>query len=256
MPIASEKELQQLKSRLRDLAQKSYGQNVYTFTGFLGLSEQDVFWREEAQLRHAGCTFWGGSEMCERKVLRFGNPKELCYEEDFPVVCVHVAPLQEKFADDLSHRDFLGALMNLGLERSTIGDIRVGHRQAYVFCLENIAPYICDNLAQVRHTRVRCQVVDAPELIPEEEPQIVTVQVASERLDAVVAKVYSLSRADAVGLIAAGKVYVKGRLCENASYAPKEQDVISARGYGKFIYLGGSDMTRKGKLCVRAAVYR
>ena len=171
MAVTSDKELQQLKSRLHDLAGKAYQQNIYTFTGFLGLSEQDLFWQEEPQLRYAGYEFWGGSEHCDRLVLRFGLKEELGYEEPFGIACVHIAPLLEKFSDDFSHRDFLGALMNLGIDRSTLGDIRVGHREAYLFCLENIAPYICENLKQVKHTHVRCTIVSEVADVPEEEPE-------------------------------------------------------------------------------------
>ena len=256
MAITSDKELQQLKSRLHDLARKSYQQNIFTFTGFLGLSEQDLFWQEESQLRFAGYEFWGGSEYCDRLVLRFGLKEELGYEQPFGIVCVHIAPLQEKFSDDFSHRDFLGALMNLGIDRSTLGDIRVGHREAYLFCLESIAPFICENLEQVKHTHVRCRIVSEAAKVPEEEPENVVVQVASARIDAVIAKVYNKSRNDVIELFRAGKVYVGGRLCENNSRMLKEQETVNVRGFGKFVYHGVKGETRKGKLSIRAAVYR
>ena len=133
MSSTSEKELQQLKNRFRDLAQKSFQQNMYTFTGFLGLSEQNLFWQLESEVRFAGFTFYGGGENCDRLVLRFGNPQELGYEEPFGITCIHISPLMEKFSDNFPHRDFLGALMNLGIERSTLGDIRVGKKEAYLF---------------------------------------------------------------------------------------------------------------------------
>ena len=256
MAFTSDKELQQLRSRLHDLARKSYQQNMFTFTGFLGLSEQDLFWREEPELRYAGYELWGGDEGCDRQMLRFGRELELGYEEPFGIVCIHIAPLQEKFSDDFSHRDFLGALMNLGIERSTLGDIRVGHREAYLFCQENIAEFICDNLDQVKHTHVRCRVVEAIGEIPAEEPEVLSVQVASERIDALIAKVYNRSRGDVLELFRAGKVYVGGRLCENNSRMLKARDVVNVRGFGKFTFLGVRGETRKGKLNVQAAVYR
>lgn len=256
MAIAKDKEVQQIVSRLHDLARKSFQQNMFTFTGFLGLSEQDLFWQEEKELRYAGYCFWGGDEQCDRKVLRFGSELELGYEEPFGISCIHISPLQEKFADDFSHRDFLGALMNLGLERSTLGDIRVGHREAYLFCLDSIAPYICEHLVQVKHTNVRCSIVEQMEDLPREEPEGVTVQVSSVRLDAVIAKVYNRSRNDVLELFRAGKVYVEGRLCENNSREPREKETVNVRGFGKFVYLGVMGETRKGKLSVAVQVYR
>lgn len=141
-----EKEIQQLKNRFRDLAQKAFSQNVFTFTGFLGISEQDVFRQLERELQYAGFTLWGGASATDRVMVRFGNAEELGYEVEFPITCIHISPLLAKFADNLTHRDFLGALMNLGVERSTLGDIRVGDREAYLFCTDTIAPYLCEHL--------------------------------------------------------------------------------------------------------------
>lgn len=256
MALENSKEIQNLRNRLRDLAEKSFQQNMFTFTGFLGLSELDVFWQMEQELRHAGYTLSGGKEHADRQVIRFGNGEELGYEVAFPIVCVHIKPLVAKFADKLSHRDFLGALMNLGIERSTIGDILVGDKEAYLFCLESIAEYICDNLTQIKHTHVSCMVTDNIKEIPEEEPDRCTVQVASVRVDAVIAKVYNKSRGDVLDLFRAGKVFVNGRLCENNSRMLKAGEVVNARGYGKFIMTGDGRETRKGKLSLEVAVYR
>jgi len=251
-----DRELQRLKNRFRDLAEKSFQQGVYTFTGFLGLSEQEVFWQEEAKLRYAGYCLDGGCEKADRVVIRFGNPEELGYEVPFPIVCIHIRPLAQKFADELSHRDFLGALMNLGIERSVIGDIKVGEKQAYLFCLDSIAGFICENLEQVKHTHVKCAVTEENESIPSEEPVTVSVQVQSLRVDAVLAKIYNMSREKSLDLFRAGKVYVDGRLCENNSRQLNVGETVNARGYGKFTLTGEPRETRKGKLAVEAEVYR
>lgn len=252
----NEKEIQQLKNRFRDLADKAFQQGIFTFTGFLGLSEQDVFWREEPKLRYAGYCLNGGCEAADRVVIRFGSPEEMGYEIPFPIVCVHIQPPAKKFAEELSHRDFLGALMNLGIERSTIGDIKVGEKQAYLFCLDSIAEFICGNLEQVKHTKVKCIVTENYENIPQEEPLQMSIQVQSLRVDAVLAKLYNMSREKSLELFRAGRVYVNGRLCENNSRQLKSGETVNARGYGKFTLTGEPRETRKGKLSVEAAVYR
>lgn len=252
----NEKELQQLKNRFHDLADRAFQQGIFTFTGFLGLSEQAVFWREEASLRYAGCRLYGGCEGADRVVARFGNAEELGYEVPFPIVCIRIAPLLPKFAEALSHRDFLGALMNLGIGRSTIGDIRVGDRQACLFCLDSVAGFICENLVQIKHTHVRCTVTEAFEDILQEEPERLEVQAQSLRADAMVAKVYGFSREKSLELFRAGKVYVDGRLCENNSRMLKTGETVNARGFGKFRVEGEPRVTRKGKLSVQVAVYR
>ena len=239
MSVENEKEIQQLKNRIRELADKSYNQNQYTFTGFLGLAEQDALWQVEREVKFAGITLYGGREEAERKLLRFGSEAELGYEQPFPICCIRIRPLSAKFADKLSHRDYLGALMNLGIERSTIGDILPGEGEAFLF----------------RHTHVKCEVVDAAVEVPQEEPVRQVIQVASPRVDAVISKVYNKSRSDCLELFRAGKVYVNGRLCENNSKPLEAGDVVNARGYGKFCISGEPHATRKGKLAIEAEVY-
>ncbi len=251
-----DKDLQQIKNRLHDLADKSYQQSIYTFTGFLGLGEQDIFWQEETKLRYAGYSLWGGCENADRRVVRFGSPEELGYEMQFPIVCIHIRPLAQKFADELSHRDFLGALMNLGIERGVLGDIKVGEKHAYLFCLDSIGEFICQNLAQVKYTHVKCAVTEEFQNIPQEEPVPVSIQVQSLRVDAVLAKVYNMSREKSLDLFRAGKVYVDGRLCENNSRLLKVGETVNARGFGKFTLTGELRETKKGRLALEAAVYR
>ncbi len=249
-------EEQQLRKRFHDLAERSFARDLFTFTGFLGLGEQDVFWQEEPRLKYAGYALYGGCEGADRVMVRFGNAEKCGYEVPFPVVCIHIVPLSSRFADDLNHRDFLGALMNLGIDRSTLGDIRAGEKQAYLFCLDSVAGFICENLDKVRHTSVRCSVVEDAGNLAAEEPERISIQVQSVRADAVLAKVYNLSREKSLELFRAGKVFVNGRACENNARSLKAGDVVNARGYGKLRLEEGSRETRKGKLAIDVAVYR
>lgn len=255
MAIDSEKETRQLQNRLLDLADRAYGQSMFTFTGFLGLGEQDIFWQMEKELSHAGFELYGGYDGAERKIIRFGSREELGYEEPYPIVCVHMIPLQEKFSDDFSHRDFLGALMNLGIDRSLLGDIRVGHREGWLFSLDSIAGFICNQLEQVRHTRIRCEIVKEIKELPGEEPVTRECTVSSERVDALIARLYGKSRSEAVNLVQAGKVYVNGRLTDSGARLLKSGETVTLRGYGKFIYQGVKSETKKGKLLVTVSLY-
>lgn len=256
MAQENEKEIQQLKNRFRDLADRSFSQGIYTFTGFLGLAEQDLFHQMEKELGYAGFALSGGCEGADRQMIRFGDQGLLGYEMPFPIVCIHIKPLIAKFADKLSHRDFLGALMNLGIDRGTIGDIKVGEKEAYLFCVDSIASFICENLGKVKHTHVNCSVTENMTELPQEEPVFVNIQVQSLRIDAVLAKVYNMSREKSLDLFRAGKVYVNGRLCENNSRLLRPDETVNARGYGKFRLVGEPRETRKGKLTAEAAVYK
>lgn len=250
------RELQQLKKRLLELAERSYRQGVYTFTPFLGLSEQQAFYEIQREVAYAGFAMEGGSPLCERKMVRFGSEELLGYEEEYPIACLKVEPHTLKFAEPLTHRDFLGAIMNLGIERSTVGDIFVQDKAAVVFCQEGMAPYLTEQLTQVRHTQVKCMVAEAAEELEPPVIETVSLSVPSVRADAVISKLYNLPRTQSMELFRTGRVYVNGRLTENNSYALKDGDGVTARGFGRFLYVGRQGETRKGKVRIGIEVYR
>ena len=131
-----------LKKRFTELANKSYNAGIYLFTDFLGLAEQAVFNEAKAAFRHIPYTAFGGAAGAERIMIRFGDTESFGYTEDFPIVCIKAEPVSQKFADKLTHRDFLGAILNLGIQRSTLGDIPIIDNVGYIFAKEDIAPFI------------------------------------------------------------------------------------------------------------------
>lgn len=193
--------------------------------------------------------------MCERQMVKFGSEEMFGYDEEFPISCVVIEPLLKKFAEKLGHRDYLGAIMNLGIERSVIGDIFVKDTTAYVFCVDRIAQYIADNLDKIRHTNVKCTIEKGKIEAVAPEKKAVSVVVSSERIDAVVAKLYNMSRSQSIEHFRGKKVMVNGRVMENNSYSMKPADVISVRGYGKFIFMGVENETKKGRLKVQLMQY-
>lgn len=268
MAIESQKDVELLKKRLTELARKSYERNMYVYTDFLGLAEQSILYGMERELQYAGVELRGSIElgangdtdttdMAERKIARFGTEEQCGYEEEFPIECLKISPVQKKFADELTHRDFLGSLMNLGMDRSKFGDLFVKDKEALVFCQESVADYLMDELRRVKHTDVICKRATEEEVaaITQVKPEEKVLQVSSERIDACIAKLYNMSRNDSLDLFRQGKVYVGGRLCENNSYMLKKEDAVTVRGYGKYIFSGITGETRKGKLCVTVAVF-
>lgn len=254
--MADDKDLQLLKKRLLELAERSYSHNIYTFTPFLGLSEQQAFYAVQREVAYAGYTMEGGSPLCERRMIRFGLVQALGYEEAFPILCLKVEPLTPKFAEPLTHRDFLGAIMNLGIERSTVGDIFVQDKAAVVFCQENVAGYLTENLEQVRHTHVRCSVTEVDEQLRAPVTETVSVSAAAPRIDTVISKLYNIARSRSLELFRSGRIYVNGRLAENNSYMLKIDDTVTVRGFGRFVYTGEQGETRKGKVRIAVEVYR
>ncbi|HCM91818.1 MAG TPA: hypothetical protein DIS78_04555 [Lachnospiraceae bacterium] len=242
--------------RLRELAERSYNNGQYTFTDFMSLAELEVYYENESGLRYAHPELFGGCELSERRMIRFGSEDELGYVQEFPITALTIRPLASKFADELGHRDFLGALMNLGIKREMLGDIFVKDKEACVFCKDNIAQFIIDNLTRVKHTSVKTEIADNIDEITAPDMEDKVIQVSSRRIDAVVARVYNLSRQEALGLFPEGLVHLNGRSCSENAKQLSTGDKISVRGKGKFEYSEELSLSKKGKLNCRVRIYR
>lgn len=242
----------QLKKRLQELAARAADRSYYTYSEFLTLSEQSLL---KMSLSGAEYRLFGGYPAAERQIVCFGSLQQFGYEPTPPIVCLMAAPIAPKFAEPLSHRDFLGSLIGLGIRREVSGDILVIQNTGYIFCLEPIAPYITQQLIQVRRTPVHVTQVDAPPAEAIQPPQVTQIVVASERLDAIVAAVYRLSRSDSQQLFHDQKIFADGRQINNTSFTPSSGHLISVRGYGRFLYEGIEQQTRKGRLRANVRIY-
>ena len=235
------------KKRILEWANRSWNQGVYSFSHFLDLAQRSDFLSLVSSMPPVPWQLYGGAEGCERQMLRFGDEATCGYDAPFPIQCLKIAPLSAKFAEPLTHRDYLGALMALGMERETMGDIVIRKDGAFLFCEERIAPYILEHFVQARHTSLSCEIVDTLPEGPLFETKRMSVQLSSQRVDALIAHVFKLSRGDAQALFPAGKIFVSGRLCESPGYTPKPDDIISVRGFGRMKYIGIESLSKKGK---------
>ena len=235
---------QQNLKRFSELAERARQSGYYTYSSFHSCETASLAFEvaSESEMK-----IWGGMENSERVIVRFGNPEDLSYDEDFPIRVLLIEPKQAKFAETLTHRDFLGAILNLGIERDMVGDILVQNNSAYCFVLEKVADVFSRDLDRVKHTAVNCKLVeDVPEnYLPKRKEENITV--TSPRLDAILAKVYHLSRTDAKALFDMEKVTLNGQICHNPETILKENSIVSVRGYGKLEYHGEERTTKKGK---------
>ena len=244
-----ENELELTKKRLMELAKRSERRGIPVESDFLTPAEQ----LELTRMRLGAQVFDGGYPEAERRCAVF-LPWDGC-EWESRVVCLELVPANEKFAETLTHRDYLGALMALGIKRETTGDIVIDGKKAYLFCLDAIAPYISDQLTEVRRTRIKVHPCEAGNVVAAPEPRESSVTVQSPRLDALVAAVYKLSRGEAQKLFEKELVLVNSLPARSPSLTVKEGDIISVRGYGRFAFDGESGETRKGRVRATVRVY-
>lgn len=239
-----------LEKRFAELADRAENRFYTTFSDFLNLEEENVLGSLHFNIEYR---LFGGYDGAERCIAAFGYD---IADKDYPISIIKAEPVSPKFADALSHRDFLGSLMGLGIKREVLGDIIIADNAGYIFCLHTIADYILQNLGKIKHTIVKCCLVDdLPEAAVKkpEEQQLIA---ASERLDVIVSAVFNLSRSAVKELFTARRVYVNSRLCENFSYNPKQKDMISVRGKGRFIYSGILGSTKKNRLVISVEIYK
>lgn len=247
--------MDEIINRLKDLADRSYQSRQYTFTNFLTIGEITEYYEHEKELAFAFPSVYGGYEGAERRMIRFGNEDDLGYAQDFPISILSIQPVMNKFADDLNHRDFLGALMNLGIKREMLGDILVTGKEACVFCRDSLSDFIIENLNKVKHTSVKVKVTEelGNIFLPEKKEKII--QVSSPRIDAVAAKVFNLSRQSILELFPAGYVHLNGIICTENAKVLKAGDVVSTRGYGRFDFSEELGFSKKGKINCRIMIY-
>lgn len=245
-------EEQQLLRRLEELAARAAGRGCYTASDFLNLAQQTLLLQRPWQ---APFRLEGGYPDAERRIAWFGDEALCGYAAEPPICCLEIAPKAAKFAEPLTHRDFLGALMHMGVRREVMGDIVLHEQRGFLFCQSAMADYF-QQLEQVRHTAVTVRPVDEPPAFLLESPPVEQIVVASERADALLAAVYRLSRAAAQDLFIQGKVFCNSCQLLRADRPLQPGDLISVRGYGRFRFGGVVRETRKGRLRAEVAVFR
>ena len=235
------------EKRLLDFANQSYGQGIYTFSNFLDLYEQSIFTSLKKKMKGISNQLFGGYEGAGRQMVRFGSPEELGYDQEYPIVLLHIVPLGGKFSEKLSHRDYLGALMNLGIERNLIGDILVMDQEAYVFAKDTIGPFLMQEWGKVRHTMISVEEVPFTEFKYEPKFEEIKGFLPSFRADVMVGFFCKTSRNESSNLIKGQKVFINGGLIDSNSAMLKEGDVLTVRGYGKAIFSEISGQSKKGR---------
>ncbi len=257
-------ELQYMAKRFSDLSGQADRKGIILFSDFLSLGEQTLLAQQAKKLASAYELF-GGYECAERQMAAF-IPDALFYDArreegkpfaagQYPFKCLRILPAHPKFAEKLTHRDVLGALMSLGLERNRLGDLIVDGEQILVFAQDRIVPYLMDSLSSVRHTAVILEILE--EQCISYEPHFTEKEaiVTSNRLDAVIAAICKTSRSASLKLISEGKIFVNGTESLHNTYYCKQGDILSIRGFGKVRFGEILGTTKKDRLKFSYKIY-
>ena len=250
------KEEQFLTGRFLDMAERTYRTDRPVFSEFLNLNEQNVLLSIVNQLPPVNYELVGGYIYSERKLLRFSSRSYDDSNISAPISVIRCEPVNPKFADKLTHRDYLGSIMNLGINRNTIGDFIIKDNLCYIICLDSISEYILQNLTKVKHTLVKTELADICELdMCQPKLTEMTGFVASNRVDSIISMVFNMSRSGAGECISQGNVFVNSRQINSRSVELKEKDIVSVRGTGRFIFNQVVSTTKKNRLMISISRY-
>lgn len=244
-------------SAVRDKEERALTQCVLTNTDFLDCASQ----LEATDLlrgRELSFCLFGGFDGAERRALFFfpqyldiASGEEGCRylaenPEECPITCLRFK--KDKFSE-ASHRDYLGALMGLGIRREMLGDIIVRDDGCDIIAMKRIARYILENFEKAGRAALAGEEIPLSELIPEKEEKVqeVFVTVSSLRLDAVLAAAFSLSRGKAAAAVTQGTVFVNDRIAQKPDMPVKEGDKLVLRRSGKAIISSSGGVSAKGR---------
>lgn len=241
-----EKDEELFCKRIYDLARKAYTRGICMYSSFINLNELSLFYKTIEKIPQISYQLSGGYQEAERRVICLYDSDSFA-NISFPIACIAITPGSIKYSEHLNHRDYLGAILNLGIERCKVGDIVVKDNMAYVFCIKEIAPFISESIERIRHTNVKAKIVDGQEICVDITTEPISGTVTSVRLDSLLSVAFKTSRSSLSNLTTAGKVFVNGKLVLSNSYVPKEDDIISVRGMGRFIFKRIEAQTKKNR---------
>ena len=240
-----------LLAHIDDLYTDSIRNNIVRSSCFLTEREQ----RLVSMKKIKPMLMWGGYESAERKRAIFipeyfseQNIKDDCQLAETSIVSVITNNESNKL---LSHRDFLGAVLGLGLKREMVGDIIIDGQKAVIIIDCKLTEYIIENLKEVGRYKVKCEMSDGCS-IKDYTPAFKEIKdtVASLRLDNIIASAFNISRNEASDAIKAGKVFIDGIECKENDETVQIGEKMTLRGKGKVILYETGGTTNKGRLRV------
>lgn len=215
-------------------------------TSFLSLPEQNIIL--QICPKNLFLNFNGGYENAERKIACI-TPMEEMYDSDIVILEAYYNPAFKT----IKHKDVLGSLLHLGLEREVLGDICVEENRIVVFVKEQIADFIQMNCINIARINVQFERVDFADVSGPKREEII-VNVSSLRMDAIVASLSHCSRKEASLKIKQGFVKLNDVILETNQHLCNN-DFVSIRKVGRFQYIDVVNTTKKDRLMLKFEKY-
>lgn len=224
------------------IAEKTYNDVLIDFL----TPEEQIILKSICKEEDIHAAFFGGRGSFERAAAVIGIDE---YAGEFPVDIIKISG-NFKF-EKLTHRDYLGSILSLGIKREKVGDINVYEDGAEIYLSRDISSYIINNMVKIKHSGVkvkRIQLDEAREKILKFKD--IRATIASFRVDSVVAAAYGISRSEAAALVKSGSVKLNFVETDESSKKVKTTDIFSVKGYGRFEIVDNPGLTKKDRLNV------
>jgi len=242
--LARNDDEKRLIARCSELVQKA-GQGLAGTSDFLDLRQQELARAVAVNATATGWQLHGGYPEAERQRLIVYPEWEMA--PDARIACLRISHSDFQ-AGSIGHRDYLGAILNLGIKREKLGDIVLRETDAYLFADLGLADFIAQQLQRVKHSSVTVTLINPDDFIFQPaELKTIKASLASLRLDASIAAAFNLSRSDVDALIAAGQVKLNQMEIYKCAAPVKAGDLISVRGQGRFYLDKIGGISRKGR---------
>lgn len=239
-------------AKLNDKIRLCKTRNRITNTEFLNMYQENVIKKELERIKLKNYILTGGYEEAESKVLII-YPEKLTEQIAMQNIANIVKALKIELPNEqkgmYKHGDYLGTIMQFGIERERIGDIIVYNDKAYIITLNEIAQYIKDSLIITRKfKKSKIEIIDISEIeVKKPEFEDFKITVNSERLDNFVSEITKLSRNETTKLIEGELVSVNGKIETRQSKIVEQGDILAIRRHGKFIVSDFLNINKKGK---------
>ena len=251
-----------LVSKLLDKIEFVEKKNRIEYTDFLDIHQEGILEKVLKTIQYNNYIVYGGYENAERTmVILYPEKLETVFTEghfDYNnIVQMLRITLPNEMRGKYSHRDYLGAVVKVGIKREKVGDIIVSLDGADIIVAKEIGAYLKDGLKELtRFSKSIFEIHKIEELnIVPPSIEYINIIIPSMRMDSIVSEIVRTSRSKAIELINAERVFINSELATKNAKALKEGDFITVRGKGKFKVSKILNSTKKGNLVVEIEKY-
>lgn len=248
-------------AKLMDKIKLSKTRNKIINTEFLNIYEKEIIKKELNKNKIKNYFFFGAYEGAEGEILIIYPEKlekEIVENNLDNIIKVIKIMLPKELKGLYTHRDYLGAVMQTGLNRNRIGDIIVHEDSSYIIVLKENAEYIVSFLKELkRFNKSKIEIINFKEIkIKEQEFEEIKINLSSARLDNFISEIAKISRKKAEEVLQEEKIFINSRIETKGSKTVREDDILVIRGKGKFLISEITKNNKKNKLIAIIKKYK